>query len=113
MTPDSVSHYFFVLRGVWRSSMETVTVTLPDELARWVEVRAAENNRGMPEWIVRQLETMRLREDDYDVAMNRFLARVPESRKLEWVGGRKPTREELHDRAALRRHPVEEDAGDG
>ncbi len=44
--------------------METITVTLPDDLARWVEVRAAENK-------------------------------------------------ELHDRAALRRHPVEDDAGDG
>ena len=93
--------------------METITVTLPDHLARWVEVRAAENNRSMQEWIVRQLEMMRRREDDYDVAMNRFLARVREPRKLEWVGGRKPTREELHDRAALRRHPVEDDAGDG
>ena len=93
--------------------METITVTLPDDLARWVEVRAAENNRSMQEWIARQLETMRRQEDDYDIAMNRFLARVREPRKLEWVGGRKPTREELYDRAALRRHPVEDDAGDG
>ena len=80
--------------------METVNVTLLDDLARWVEVRAAENNRIMPKWIVRQLETMRRREDDYDVAMNRFFG--PEPRKREWVDGRKPTREELHDRADRR-----------
>ena len=34
--------------------------------------------------------------------MNRFFGRVPEPRKLEWVDGRKPTREELHDRADRR-----------
>lgn len=34
--------------------------------------------------------------------MERFLARAREPRKLEWIDGRKPTREELHDRAGLR-----------
>ncbi len=34
------------------------------------------------------------------VAMERFLARRPW--KMEWVDGRKPTRDELHDRAGLR-----------
>ncbi|MCY4511720.1 MAG: hypothetical protein OXG35_32855 [Acidobacteria bacterium] len=93
--------------------MKKVTVTLSDDLARWVEGRAEENNRSVPEWIVGRMETMRRQEDDYDVAMNRFLARAREPRELQWVDGRKPTREELHDRAALRRHPAEEDAGDG
>ena len=93
--------------------MKKVTVTLSDDLARWVEVRAEENNRSVPEWIVGRMEAMRRQEDDYDVAMNRFFARAREPRELRWVDGRKPTREELHDRAALRRPPVEEDAGDG
>lgn len=87
--------------------MKRVTVTLSDDLARWVEVRAGENS--VPEWIVWRLETMRRRDDDYDVAMNRFFG--PKPQKREWVDGRKPTREELHDRAALRRPPVEADAG--
>ena len=92
--------------------MENVTIALPDDVARWVEVRAAENGRSPPQWIAAQLERMRRNEDEYDVAMNRFLGRAPEPRKLEWVDGRKPTRGELHDRAALRL-PVEDDAGDG
>ncbi len=80
--------------------MENVTVALPDDLARWVEVRAAENGRSAPEWIAAQLARMRRSEDEYDVAMNRFFG--PEPRKMEWVDGRKPTREELHDRTDRR-----------
>ena len=82
--------------------MENVTIALADDLARWVEVRAAENGRNAPEWIAAQLERMRRSEDEYDVAMNRFLGRASEPRKLEWADGRKPTREELHDRADRR-----------
>jgi hypothetical protein len=83
--------------------MENLTIALPDDLARWVEVlRAAENGRSAPEWIAAQLERMRRSEDEYDVAMNRFFGRVREPRKLEWAAGRKPTREELHDRTDRR-----------
>ncbi len=82
--------------------MENVTIALADDLARWVEVRAAENGRSAPEWIAAQLERARRGEDEYDVAMNRFMGRAREPRKLEWVDGRKPTREELHDRSDRR-----------
>jgi predicted nucleic acid-binding protein len=41
-------------------------------------------------------------EDQYEIAMERFLARARKSRKLEWVDGRRPTRDELHDRTGLR-----------
>ena len=82
--------------------MENVTIALPDDLARWVEVRTEENGRSAPEWIAAQLERMRRSEDEYDVAMNRFFGRLPEPRRLEWVDGHKPTREELHDRADRR-----------
>ena len=80
--------------------MAIVTVTLPDELARWVEVRAAENNRSVSEWIAERLEAMRCQEDDYAVGMNLFFG--PKPRRREWVDGRKPTRGELHDRADRR-----------
>ena len=50
------------------------------------------------------LAGMRRREDEYEVAKNitveRFLARKP--RKLNWSDNRKPTRDELHDRAGFR-----------
>ena len=82
--------------------MKSVTLALPHDLAQWVRVRAAENGRSESEWIAERLERMRRYEDEYDVAMNRFFARAREPRKLEWVDGRKPTRDELHDRAGLR-----------
>ena len=39
-------------------------------------------------------------EDEYEVAMKRYLARKP--RKINWPDGRKPTREELYGRPGLR-----------
>ena len=80
--------------------MKNITITLPEDLARWVRVRAAENERSVSKWIAELLEGTRHREDDYDMAMKQFLAVEP--RRMEWVDGRKPTREELHDRAGLR-----------
>ena len=82
--------------------MKNVTVTLPEEAALWLRVRAAEQNRSVSSWLAEVIEGMRRQEDEYEVAMERFLTRAREPRKLEWVDGRKPTREELHDRAGLR-----------
>lgn len=87
-------HYFRVVKNI--------TITLPEEVALWLRVRAARNERSVSRWLAELLEGMRRQEDEYDVAMERFLARAREPRKLEWVDGRKPTREELHDRAGLR-----------
>ena len=80
--------------------MKNITVTLPEHVALWLRVRAAENGRSVSKWLAELLEGMRRGEDEYDIAMERFLARKP--RKLIWVDGRKPTRDELHDRAGLR-----------
>ena len=80
--------------------MKNITVSLPEDVARWLRVRAAENGRSVSKWLADLLGGMRRREDDYEVAMERFLARKP--RKLKWSDDRKPTRDELHDRAGLR-----------
>ena len=80
--------------------MKNVTITLPEDLARWLRVRAAEDDRSVSGWIARLLAETRRREDEYEVAMKEFLAVKP--RRMEWVDGRKPTREELHDRAGFR-----------
>lgn len=80
--------------------MKNVTVTLPEDTALWLRVRAAEANRSVSGWLADTVEEMRRREDDYEVAMARALARKP--RKMAWVDGRKPTRDELHDRTGLR-----------
>ena len=80
--------------------MKNVTVTLPEDVAAWLRVRAAENGRSVSRWLAELLEGMRRGEDEYDLATERYLARKP--RKFVWVDGRKPTRDELHDRSGLR-----------
>ena len=80
--------------------MKRVTITLPDDLAQWLRVRAAKDDRSVSRWVADLLDGMRRGEDEYDIAMKRYLAIKPW--KMEWVDGRKPTREELHDRAGFR-----------
>lgn len=80
--------------------MKNVTITLPEDLARWVRIRAAENDRSVSRWVAEMLERTRRREDEYEIAMEQFLSRKPW--KMEWRDGRRPTREELYDRAGLR-----------
>lgn len=80
--------------------MKNVTVTLPEDVAAWLRVRAAEDGRSVSRWLAELLEEMRGGEAEYDLAMERYLARNP--RKLNWIDDRKPTRDELHDRFGLR-----------
>lgn len=80
--------------------MKNVTVTLPEDVAAWLRVRAAENGRSVSRWLAELLEGMRHGEDEYDFAMERYLARKP--RELHWIDGRRPTRDELHDRSGFR-----------
>ena len=49
--------------------------------------------------IAELLKRRRRREDDYELAMKRYLAMKP--RKIEWPERRKPAREELYDRSGL------------
>ena len=80
--------------------MKIVTVTLPEDTAQWLRVRAARANRSLSSWLADMIEAARRQEDEYEVAMERSLARKP--RKMEWVGGQKPPRDDLHDRTGLR-----------
>lgn len=80
--------------------MTIVTVTLSEEAAQCVRARAAEQNRSVSSRLAEQVERMRCGDDRYDVAMKGALARKP--RRMEWIDGRRPTREELHDRAGSR-----------
>ena len=80
--------------------MKNVTITLPEDTARWLRIKAAEDDRSVSRWIGELLERMRRQQDEYEVAMQRYLAMKP--RKIEWPGGRRPTREELYDRPGLR-----------
>ena len=89
--------------------MKNITIALPDECARWVRVRAAQEDRSVSRWLAELLDGMRRREDDYEVAMERLLAIKPQ--KLNWIEGRRPTREEIYDRPVLRWE--RRSAGDG
>ncbi len=80
--------------------MKNVTVTLPEDVALWVRIHAAKNGRSVSRWLADLLSGMKRQDDEYEVAMERFLTRKP--RVLKWVGGQKPSRDELHDRAGLR-----------
>ena len=80
--------------------MKKVTVALPEDVAAWLETRAAGEGRSVSRWLAELLEGMRRGENDYDLAMARYLATKP--RKLHWVDGRRPTRDDLHDRAGFR-----------
>ena len=77
--------------------MKNVTVALPEDVSAWLRVRAAEDGRSVSRWLAELLEGMRRGEDEYDLAMDRYLARRP-----GWIDGRKPPRDELHDRSGFR-----------
>lgn len=80
--------------------MKNITITLNPETARRVRVRAAERNLSVSRYISDLLEKDIRGTSEYEEAMKRyfssnlFIKRQP--------GERRPTREELHDRAALR-----------
>lgn len=80
--------------------MKNITVTLDEKTAAWVRVYAAglgkSVSRVLGEILFERMQEMR----NYNNAMERFLAKKPFT--FQWIGARRPTREELHDRAALR-----------
>ena len=88
------------LREREHGPVKNITITLPEDVARWLRVRAAEDDRSVSRWIRELLERKRDHEDDYEVSMKRYLARKP--RKIDWPGGRRPSRDELYVRTRLR-----------
>ena len=79
--------------------MKKVTITLPEDLARWLRIKAAKDNRSVSRWLAELLERMWRQEDQYEIAMKRYLEKP---RKIDWPNDRRPTREELYDRPGFR-----------
>jgi hypothetical protein len=80
--------------------MKNVTITLDEQTAAWVRVYAARHNTSVSR-LVGELLRERMRErKEYEQAMRRFLAKKPVA--FRWKGGRRPTRDEIHDRDAFR-----------
>lgn len=82
--------------------MKNVTVTLPEDVARWLRVRAAEDDRSVSGWLADLIEGIRRREDEYEVAMEQALAVKPET--LNESGAPYPSRDALYDRPRPRPH---------
>jgi len=80
--------------------MKNITITLDEKTAAWVRVHAAERGKSVSRFVGEMLQERRRELRDYDQAMRRFFAMKPLD--FRWVDDRKPTREELHDRANLR-----------
>ena len=81
-------HYYCV--------MKNITITLPEDVARWLRVRAAQSERSVSRWTAELLDGMRRQEDEYEVAMRHALSIEPE--RLNESGEPYPSRDSLYDR---------------
>ena len=81
--------------------MKNITITLDEKTAAWARVHAAKQNKSVSRLVGEMLQKHMRESREYDDAMRRWLARKPY--KFVKPGGRYPMREELHDRAGLRR----------
>jgi predicted transcriptional regulator len=80
--------------------VKNITITMPDDLARKVRVMAAEADTSMSQFLCRLVEEKTVADDTYQAAMKRWLTRERGGLRLD--GQKLPTRNEIHDRNALR-----------
>ncbi len=81
--------------------MKNITITLDKETARLARVRAAERDMSVSRYIGELLRKDIRESDSYQEAMRSYLSRGP-FKELTGPPQRYTTREELHDRDALR-----------
>ena len=82
--------------------MKNVTIAMDNRTAAWIRVQAARHNMSVSRFVGEILHQQMTDTRAYDEAMRRFLGE--ELLEFEWADGRRPTREELHDRNGLRRY---------
>lgn len=75
--------------------MKNITITLDEELARWVRIRAAEMNKSISRLVADLLNEYMSEEQGYKAAMQQFLSSEPKALKRM---GPYPSREEIHAR---------------
>ena len=80
--------------------MKNVTVTLPEEVARWARIEAAKRGTSVSRMLGEMLRAKMEAELAYGRSLRSFGSVVP--RPLRKDGESLPTREELHDRAGIR-----------
>ena len=74
--------------------MKNITLSLDEEVARWVRVWAAKHDTSVSRFVGEILRVRMERERGYERAMKAFLGRRPVPLKRE---GRYPTRDEIHE----------------
>jgi hypothetical protein len=80
------------------SRLRNITVTLEEDVARWARMEAAREETSVSRLLGGILKERMTRQDGYQRAMRRALARKP----FVESDGRYLSREEAHDRARLR-----------
>jgi len=80
--------------------MKNITITLDEKTAGWLRVHAAKRGMSVSRLVGDFLQDRMREQKEYNEAMQRFLSEKPF--KFEYLDGRRPTREELHDRSRLR-----------
>lgn len=81
-------------------TLRNVTISMDEETARWARVEAAKREVSMSRFIGAILAERMRNGDAYEAAMRSYLSRKPT--RMQGNPAPYPTRDELHDRAALR-----------
>jgi hypothetical protein len=82
-----------------KTRLRNVTITLEESVARWARMEAARRDTSVSQMLAGILKERMKEKDSYEAAMRSALARKPFLK----TDGRYLTREEVHDRARLRR----------
>jgi hypothetical protein len=87
--------------------MKNITITLEPELADWLRQHAAKRGVSVSRFVGDLVHERMHQGGEYERAMREFLAEKPFA--FGWVDGRRPTREEIWDRAAARAELARQD----
>jgi len=79
--------------------MKNITITMDEEVARWARVEAARREMSVSRFLGALAREKMDAGAAYERARRSFMAIEPTGHS----GGHMPTRDEIHDRAALRR----------
>ena len=63
-------------------TVKNMHITLSEDVARWLWIKAAEDNKTVSEWVSELLEEARRRQHDYRIAMQMLLTGTPD--RIDW-----------------------------
>lgn len=82
--------------------MKNITITLDEQTAQWARIHAAREKLSLSRFVGQVLRRQMHESREYDRAMNRYLN---STLVIHRRPGERASRDELHDRAALREKP--------